>query len=74
MIGEKEYWNQGYGTETMIRMFKYGFEELNLNRIFLRVFEGNERGNKPTAKRVLSMKALCVRLNITAGVIGTWTS
>ena len=50
MIGEKEYWNQGYGTETMIRMLKYGFEELNLNRIFLRVFEGNERGKQAYRK------------------------
>ena len=44
MIGEKQYWDQGYGTEAMRRMCQYGFEELNLNRVFLRVYEGNERG------------------------------
>ncbi|MEL7625283.1 MAG: GNAT family protein [Anaerolineaceae bacterium] len=44
MIGEKQYWNQGYGTEAMRRMCQYGFEDLNLHRIFLRVYEDNNRG------------------------------
>jgi RimJ/RimL family protein N-acetyltransferase len=43
-IGEKSYWNQGYGRDTMRLMLKYGFEELNLNRIWLRVYEHNARG------------------------------
>lgn len=46
MIGEKEYWNKGYGTEAMRVMCNYGFNSLNLNRIYLRVFEGNEKGKK----------------------------
>ena len=46
MIGEKSCWNQGYGRETMRVMLKHGFETLNLNRIFLRVFEQNVRGIK----------------------------
>lgn len=50
MIGEKHYWDQGYGTEAMRRMCKYGFEELNLHRIFLRVIEGNERGKNAYRK------------------------
>jgi diamine N-acetyltransferase len=43
-IGEKPFWSQGYGRETMKVMLKYGFDTLNLNRIFLRVFEHNKRG------------------------------
>jgi diamine N-acetyltransferase len=42
-IGEKSYWNQGYGTEAMGMLLKHGFQTLNLNRIFLRVFESNPR-------------------------------
>jgi RimJ/RimL family protein N-acetyltransferase len=42
-IGEKEYWNQGFGTEAMRLILKYGFESLNLHRLYLRVFETNQR-------------------------------
>jgi diamine N-acetyltransferase len=44
VIGEKRFWNQGIGRQTMSLMIKHGFETLNLNRIFLRVYEPNERG------------------------------
>lgn len=42
-IGEKRYWNQGFGTETMKLLLKHGFRTLNLNRIFLKVYENNPR-------------------------------
>ena len=42
-IGDKSCWNQGYGTEVMRLMLKHGFESVNLNRIFLRVFATNLR-------------------------------
>jgi diamine N-acetyltransferase len=43
-IGEKEYWNRGYGSDTMQLMLAHGFQTLNLNRIWLRVYENNIRG------------------------------
>lgn len=36
-IGEKNYWNKGIGTEMAKLLIKYGFEKLNLNRIWLGV-------------------------------------
>jgi diamine N-acetyltransferase len=43
-IGEKQFWNQGYGGEAIELMLAHGFNHLNLNRIYLRVIETNSRG------------------------------
>jgi len=37
VIGTKEDWSKGYGTEAILLMLRYGFKQLNLNRIYLRV-------------------------------------
>lgn len=42
-IGDKSYWDRGYGTEVMKLLLKHGFSTLNLHRIGLRVFEDNPR-------------------------------
>src|SRR5207249_3258752 len=44
MIGEKERWGRGYGTEVARLMLDYGFNCLGLHNIMLRVFSNNERG------------------------------
>ena len=43
-IGEKLVWNQGYGREAIQLLLQFGFDTLNLNRIFLRVDETNPGG------------------------------
>lgn len=43
VIGEKEYWNKGYGTKALNLVLKHGYESLNLNRISLQVYSLNER-------------------------------
>lgn len=42
-IWNKQYWEQGLGAEATILILKYAFEQLNLNRVELRVFAFNER-------------------------------
>ncbi len=44
MIGEKSWWDKGYGTETMRLLLELGFNTLNLHRIWLQVFAKNKRG------------------------------
>ncbi len=43
-IGEKEEWGKGFGTETTRLMVQHAFETLNLNRVWLHVYEYNQRG------------------------------
>jgi RimJ/RimL family protein N-acetyltransferase len=43
-IGEKDYWAKGYGTDTVITLCRFGFDEMNLERIALTVDEDNARG------------------------------
>ncbi len=40
-IGEKEFWGKGYGTETTSLLLAYGFRNLGLHNIMLRVFANN---------------------------------
>lgn len=42
IFGEKEFWGKGYGTETARLIFDYGFNKLNLNRIYLGTVITNE--------------------------------
>lgn len=43
VIGEREYLGRGYGTDAMRLLLQFGFDELNLHRIELRVHAYNER-------------------------------
>ena len=40
-IGNKNYWNKGYGTEAMQLLLDYGFKALNLHNIMLKVYPFN---------------------------------
>lgn len=42
-LGDRDYWGQGYGSDAMDLILRYAFEELNLYRVSLVVFEYNER-------------------------------
>lgn len=43
-IGEKEEWGKGYGTEATRLIVQHAFDTLNLHRLWLHVYEFNERG------------------------------
>jgi RimJ/RimL family protein N-acetyltransferase len=43
-IGRKEEWGKGYGTEATELVVTYAFRDLNLNRVWLWVYEFNARG------------------------------
>jgi len=43
IIGSREHLGKGYGTEAVELLVSFAFNELGLHRIFLRVFDFNER-------------------------------
>jgi RimJ/RimL family protein N-acetyltransferase len=43
VIGEKQCWGRGYGTDAMLTLCAFGFNEMNLHRIHLSVYEFNPR-------------------------------
>jgi RimJ/RimL family protein N-acetyltransferase len=43
MIGEKECWSKGYGSDALMTLLRFAFEEMNLNRVELDVFDFNAR-------------------------------
>lgn len=43
MIGDKAYWSKGYGTDAVITLLRFAFDEMNLNRVDLLVDAENAR-------------------------------
>ena len=50
MLGEKDEWDKGYGTETMVLLLRHCFDTLNLNRAYLHVYAENKRANRSYEK------------------------
>ena len=46
MIGDKEYWGKGYGTDAMKVLMKFIFEDMNINKIRLSHFSFNQRAKR----------------------------
>jgi RimJ/RimL family protein N-acetyltransferase len=42
-IGDKNYWNKGYGREIVQLLLDYAFNHLNMNRVWLKTHSQNER-------------------------------
>ena len=46
MIGDKDYWSQGYGTETVGLLLDHMFQEYPFNRVYLHTLSWNHRAQK----------------------------
>ncbi len=42
-IGRTDLWGQGLGGDVLRTLVRFGFEQMNLNRVYLRVFAENKR-------------------------------
>lgn len=43
VIGEKDYWGQGYGADAITTLLNFAFTQMNLHRVFLTVYDYNQR-------------------------------
>jgi RimJ/RimL family protein N-acetyltransferase len=43
LIGDKSFWSSGYGTDTVQTLLRFAFDQMNLHKVALGVFEFNER-------------------------------
>lgn len=46
LIGDRAYWNRGYGADAVIMLVNHIFEEVNLKRIYLHTLEFNIRAKE----------------------------
>jgi len=50
VIGKKEHWGKGYGTDAMLAILEFAFNHMNLHRVYLEVYDFNVRGIKSYEK------------------------
>ena len=46
MIGNRDYWNKGYGTDVINTLVNYIFNKPNFKRIYLKTLKSNSRAQK----------------------------
>ncbi len=46
MIGNRDYWDGGYGSDSVITLVDHIFNSTKLNRIYLKTLKGNDRAQK----------------------------
>jgi len=50
MIGDRDYWDQGYGADAVAALLDYVFQRTKLNRLYLKTLVGNKRAQKCFSK------------------------
>ena len=66
-IGETDEWGKGYGTDALRAICDFGFGRLRLERISLRVYEGNARGRRSYEKAGFRLEATLRHAHFTRG-------
>ena len=46
MIGDRDYWDKGYGTDAVTTLVDYIFSKTNLKRLYLKTLESNLRAQR----------------------------
>src|SRR5262249_6144183 len=46
VLGIKQHWGKGYGTDAMRVVLRFAFDRMNLHRVWLNVYAFNQRGIK----------------------------
>ena len=46
MIGNRNYWDKGYGTEAVTILLRHIFGETKLNRVYLKTLDSNQRARR----------------------------
>jgi RimJ/RimL family protein N-acetyltransferase len=46
MIGDRNYWNKGYGVEVIEALLEHVFQRLSVNRVHLKTLDWNSRAQK----------------------------
>ncbi len=46
MIGDRDYWDKGYGSDAVTTLVSYIFRQTNLKRIYLKTLNSNRRAQK----------------------------
>jgi RimJ/RimL family protein N-acetyltransferase len=72
-IGNRDYWDKGYGTEALSLLLDYAYQTLNLNSIILRVYAYNARAircyEKVGFKKVGEIREAVIRNRKTYNII-----
>ena len=50
MIGKREYWGRGYGTDAVSALLEYVFANMSIDLVYLHTLEWNERARRAFAK------------------------